>query len=905
MSDVIRYRYVFGPACLDEMTAELSVNGLLVDVQPQSLRLLCALLSRHGELVSRETLEHEVWQGRLVGENVLAAAITRLRNALGPSLTGFIESIPRMGYRLTLPVEKIPVQQQAVQLLHLSENTPVPGNEHFTLLRKLSSSHMSEVWLAQHRSSRLNRVFKFAFDPIQIAALKREVTLSRLLKQSTNEPQRFLDVIDWRFDEQLNYIQFEWGGVSLDQWLNSDHCLDTLSEADRLTLLSDIVAAVAEAHAVGVVHRDVKPGNILVLEENGERIVRLCDFGSGRALDTDIFAALDLTIVAGGQTQDFMTDTQSGSMFYLAPECLQGVPASERSDVYALGVLMYQMLSGRLGQPLVTGWERDIEDAILRQDIADCTDGDVARRLDHAGSVLRRLRSVETRRTEQSERIAAQTAHAEAREVIRRQRARRPWKIASLVILLAGLTASGVAYYRLAKSQAALERESSNFKALNTFWSIDFLDAANPGTAGRYKVTVEEALGKAAENLDKPERGYSPEIRFLMHESLAYAFSDIDLLDKAAAQGEKALALSRSLANRDLEHERRIEMAMVGYLVNLSRIQEASQRLDQMNAGGDIEKWPVTESSRYWVFRAQLAEREARWSVAKTAYQRALPLLEKIDDLNAISRDSNIWLVRSSIAETTKLEGDVDSAAQQYKTLLSEYAQKRGKKYLTYCNLKVVYAGTLREQNKFEQAIREIEEALTCLKDVQAAGSVWEAQARRSLGETYYLADKFTEATAQLRVAAEIFGRMVGPLADETINAEVTLARSIGFMGDVAGAAHRLQSLLALAAKSGEEGLPRLRYLRFYAIDLALRANQVADQAKHLQHLDIEELNRFEVDPAWEARLQMTWGRYWLLKHDSRARATLERALSLYQKQDPDNKTAHEEIRVLLAKAAH
>ena len=93
-------------------------------------------------------------------------------------------------------------------------------------------------------------------------------------------------------------------------------------------IAASVLAALAAAHAVGIVHRDVKPGNILL---GPNATVKLADFGIAKRHDAD-----DLTVV--GEIV--------GTPKYLAPELLEGAPATPSSDVYATGVVLFEMLAG-------------------------------------------------------------------------------------------------------------------------------------------------------------------------------------------------------------------------------------------------------------------------------------------------------------------------------------------------------------------------------------------------------------------------------------------------------------------------------------------------------------------------------------------------------------------------------
>lgn len=115
----------------------------------------------------------------------------------------------------------------------------------------------------------------------------------------------------------------------------------SLSTADRLRLMLQVCAAVEHAHQRGVIHRDLKPGNILV-DTSGQ--AKVLDFGVARATDSDLYATTLQTSV--GQLV--------GTLPYMSPEQVSGKPdqIDTRTDVYALGVVMYELLTGKLPHDL-------------------------------------------------------------------------------------------------------------------------------------------------------------------------------------------------------------------------------------------------------------------------------------------------------------------------------------------------------------------------------------------------------------------------------------------------------------------------------------------------------------------------------------------------------------------------
>jgi eukaryotic-like serine/threonine-protein kinase len=105
-----------------------------------------------------------------------------------------------------------------------------------------------------------------------------------------------------------------------------------------LKILAQVAEALGEAHALGIVHRDMKPENIMVESRDGEDLVKVLDFGIAKIAEPTGRPALALTAV--GQTL--------GTLEFMSPEQLRGQPLDGRSDIYALGILAYEMLTGRL-----------------------------------------------------------------------------------------------------------------------------------------------------------------------------------------------------------------------------------------------------------------------------------------------------------------------------------------------------------------------------------------------------------------------------------------------------------------------------------------------------------------------------------------------------------------------------
>jgi serine/threonine protein kinase/WD40 repeat protein len=312
-----------------------------------------------------------------------------------------------------------------------AKSRSVPGRANWVLRRHLGSGGFGEAWLAQHEKTGETRVFKFCFEAERLRALRREVVLFRLLKETLGDRPDIARVLDWQFDQAPHFVESEYtSGGDLAEWAATRGGLGQIPLDTRLSIVAQTAEALAAAHSVGVLHKDVKPTNILVAELQGQEgpSVRLTDFGVGLILDREILARKGIT--ASGLTSTLFagqSTSSSGTPLYMAPELFEGKTPSIQSDVYALGVLLYQMVIGDLSRALAPGWERDIEEPLLREDIAASADGMPNRRLDSAAELAERLRSLEERR-------AGRRAQEQAAEEAVRSRRRRQQLVIAAVL---------------------------------------------------------------------------------------------------------------------------------------------------------------------------------------------------------------------------------------------------------------------------------------------------------------------------------------------------------------------------------------------------------------------------------------------------------------------------------------
>jgi tetratricopeptide (TPR) repeat protein/predicted Ser/Thr protein kinase len=345
-----------------------------------------------------------------------------------------------------------------------------------------------------------------------------------------------------------------------------------LSASARLRLIAQLSESLHYAHQNGVIHRDLKPANILV-DEHGQP--KVLDFGVARAIDADV-QAMTIRTTFGELI---------GTVPYMSPEQASGDPREIdiRSDVYALGVVGYELLSGRLPYDLS---ERMIHEAvrIVREEppmpiasIRPALRGDVATIFGKALEKDRERRyqsasefGEDIRRTLRDEPITARPASAIYQ--LRKFAKRNTGLVASaaiIVLLLAGVIVTSLLAVALAHQrdearvaqQAAERARSRTDRALEAARQetmvanavsgfLEDVFAAGSPYVGRRDMTVAEALDLAADRVDE-RLADQPEVAAAVHRRLADTYYSQGNADQSIEQVRLSLERLRSTANPD------------------------------------------------------------------------------------------------------------------------------------------------------------------------------------------------------------------------------------------------------------------------------------------------------------------------------------------------------------------
>ena len=190
-------------------------------------------------------------------------------------------------------------------------------------LRPLGRGGSGSVWLARDEQTGLDVALKIVpREGKRAARAAREMEAASRLRH-----ERCVRAYDFGADDGHVYIAYEYvRGRTLRELIRAGE----LDDAAAVELAAQILEGLAHAHRHGIVHRDVKPSNVLV--EDGDALsARVLDFGLAQFDEAD-------TLTAVGDVP--------GTLAYIAPERLDGSEASERSDVWAVGVILWEALAG-------------------------------------------------------------------------------------------------------------------------------------------------------------------------------------------------------------------------------------------------------------------------------------------------------------------------------------------------------------------------------------------------------------------------------------------------------------------------------------------------------------------------------------------------------------------------------
>jgi eukaryotic-like serine/threonine-protein kinase len=504
-----------------------------------------------------------------------------------------------------------------------------------------------------------------------------------------------------------------------------------LNTRQRLELVAKICDAVQHAHGRGLIHRDLKPGNIVVDEEGQPRIL---DFGIARLTDSD-----------GQATRQTDLGQLIGTLAYMSPEQALGEPAEidTRSDVYSIGLIVYGLLAGQL--PYTIGYQlheairtiREEEGTALssfnrnfRGDIetivSKALEKDKTRRYASAAEV-----AADIRRYLRDEPIVARPASAsyQLQKFARRHRALVIGVVAVFLALAVGMVASIWQAVRARRAEAAAQ-------AVNDFLQHDVLAQASafnqsgPGTKADSDLKVRTALDRAAQRI-QGKFGRQPVVEASIRSTIGQAYDDLGLYPAARTQLERALELDRSARGPD-------NAATIDTLIRLARV--------------------AREQSKY-------KDADALSTQALGISRRAL------GEQNALTLQA-----MSGLADVDSDEGKFAQAEALYRQTLDLRRRVEGADDPLAVQDMVGLGRALNGEAKYPEAESLYSQAVAMRRRSLGAEHPSTLEAMDSLAKVYVDDGKFTQAAAILEQVVDIERRILGPEHPDTLDTINTLA---------------------------------------------------------------------------------------------------------------------------------
>ena len=200
-------------------------------------------------------------------------------------------------------------------------------DDRYEILELIGTGGMANVYKALcHRLNRYDAVKIMRDDTAADECFRKRFRTESQAVAMLSHPN-IVSVYDVSHNENIEYIVMELvDGITLKQYMKEHGALPT---DEVLNFSIQIAKALAHAHSKGIIHRDIKPQNVMLLKDG---LIKVADFGIA-ALQNDIEESTNETV---------------GSVHYIAPEQARGAAADARSDIYSLGIVMYEMMTGRL-----------------------------------------------------------------------------------------------------------------------------------------------------------------------------------------------------------------------------------------------------------------------------------------------------------------------------------------------------------------------------------------------------------------------------------------------------------------------------------------------------------------------------------------------------------------------------
>ena len=583
----------------------------------------------------------------------------------------------------------------------------------------------------------------------------------------------------------------------------------------RLELFARVCDAVHHAHQKGVIHRDLKPGNILVTAGGQPKVL---DFGIARAADGSNEQGATLRTEAG---------TLVGTLSYMSPEQVSDPSGVDvRSDVFTLGVILFELVSGRLPHALETHTLPEAVRIVAEGEVPSLLSVDRRIPFDVATMVSKAMERDRARRYQGASDLAADIGRYLRDEPILARPPSRTYKVRKFVArnraLVTGLTLAvlaliggiiGTAWQAaeatrgrtlaeergiaLERQRGIAEREARTAKATNDFLN-DMLAAASPESASNGDATVRELLDAAAEKLRRG--GVEPGVELPLRVTLSNTYRALGRPEDSLREAQRAHALAMEVYGKDAVDELEARRTLAITLAESGKPGEAEALVRDVIAV--YEK----DTKRFALEHAEARAELGRYTLELGKTDEAIGLLgAALPDLRRTrgEKHRNVQTAAHNYAVALQMGGKWDEAERAIRESLVICEKQFGAEHLATAYEMNTLGNILQRLGRNEEALEVHTRTLAIRRKRLEADhpSVLTSMANRAA--CLVALQRYDEAISSLRETLEIQRTKLGASHAKTLTAMNNLAFAFEDTGKLDEAETLMREIVAIQREKG------------------------------------------------------------------------------------------------------